>query len=363
MSFSAESPPVHWADQSNLPPQYLECDQPLLELQQWPANLLQLAEARGGQVHKLLRGTGLFPEDFSQRERLVSAAQCFSLIDNCLRQCDSASRAEISFLLGHQLLPGHLGELSNQLVYARNLQEFLELLVLGRQGFSPLLSPRLEWRGDYLWLHWLDAFGAGPVEKFLQEMMCAAIASCSRWLAGQRFDWRFYFPAADNRAAEACAYEEYQVHLGGSIQFNAPGCAMVISREQAFSQWPRGSHPPLHQAPRSAALAHCPGGFRAEVYRYLRSHIGHNPDLDSCAAAFCMSSASLKRKLQKHQSHFQAVYDQVRRDLALHWLATQQLSNDQLAQRLHFHDAANLRRAFKKWTGFTPSESRALSLY
>jgi len=32
------------------------------------------------------------------------------------------------------------------------------------------------------------------------------------------------------------------------------------------------------------------------------------------------------------------------------------MTNEQIASRLHFHDSANLRRAFKKWTGLTPME-------
>lgn len=354
MSNHPSGPRLQWVDDATHRPHYFERDSQLLPIHQWPARLFELALARAGESHKLLRGTGLFAEDFTRGQRLLSPAQCYQLIDNCQRQLTAGNRAELGFLLGHGLLPGHQGELSNALVYARNLQEFVELLVIGRQQLSPLLSPFMEWRGDQLWLHWLDPLGAGDARTFLQEMMCAALASCSRWLGGRRFDWRFYFPGAAPRHIE-----EYQVHLGQQLVFNAPHCAMALPREQVFYAWPRAlpqsatGH--LHWAP--AAL---PAGLLAEVYRYLRSHIALNPDLESCAAAFGMSSASLKRKLHKHASHFQAIYDQVRRDLALHWLATLQLTNEQLAQRLHFHDAANLRRAFKKWTGFTPSESRAL---
>ncbi len=94
--------------------------------------------------------------------------------------------------------------------------------------------------------------------------------------------------------------------------------------------------------------------FLVSIYEYLQQHIHLDPSLDQTASDFYMSSASLKRKLQKHHTHFQAQYDAVRKDLALYWMNQEGMSNEQIANRLHFHDAANLRRAFKKWTGLTP---------
>jgi AraC-like DNA-binding protein len=85
--------------------------------------------------------------------------------------------------------------------------------------------------------------------------------------------------------------------------------------------------------------------------------------LDTTAAAFGMSSASFKRKLKKHQSHFQEQYDQVRKDLAVYWLNESGWSKEQVAKALHFCDVGNLRRAFKKWTGkLLPAKEKPIRL-
>jgi len=34
------------------------------------------------------------------------------------------------------------------------------------------------------------------------------------------------------------------------------------------------------------------------------------------------------------------------------------MNNEQVAAHLHFNDITNFRRAFKRWTGLTPSDSR-----
>jgi AraC-like DNA-binding protein len=142
------------------------------------------------------------------------------------------------------------------------------------------------------------------------------------------------------------------------VQFSSQANAMAITRDYLHNPWNKSCKSTIadrlaivdvHQ--HSMPLQR---GFLSELYNYLHYNIQHNPSLDKTAAAFGMSSASLKRKLKKHHSHFQQQYDLVRKDLALYWLHQAGWSKEQVAQKLHFYDVANLRRAFKKWTGDLP---------
>lgn len=51
--------------------------------------------------------------------------------------------------------------------------------------------------------------------------------------------------------------------------------------------------------------------------------------------------------------------DDVRRSLALEYLKTTRMSTDDLAMLPGFSDAANFRRALKRWTGKGPGELRS----
>ncbi len=71
-------------------------------------------------------------------------------------------------------------------------------------------------------------------------------------------------------------------------------------------------------------------------------------------------SATLKRKLGKHDSHFQEQLDLVRKHVALYLYRVKGYSNDEVAAYLQFHDSTNFRRSFKRWTGLSPSALRQL---
>jgi AraC-like DNA-binding protein len=66
----------------------------------------------------------------------------------------------------------------------------------------------------------------------------------------------------------------------------------------------------------------------------------------------------LKRQLLRHHTHFQAELDQVRTHVALWLFQARRLDNEAAAAYLGFHDAANFRRSFKRWTGITPGPLR-----
>jgi AraC-like DNA-binding protein len=73
-----------------------------------------------------------------------------------------------------------------------------------------------------------------------------------------------------------------------------------------------------------------------------------------------MSSRTLRRRLAKENTTFQALLDDLRRITAIHQLESDPCCADALASMLGFGDARSFRRAFKRWTGMTPSGYRAL---
>lgn len=82
------------------------------------------------------------------------------------------------------------------------------------------------------------------------------------------------------------------------------------------------------------------------------------PDLTQVAERLCVSTRTLKRKLQRHGSSFLLLLEECRRRDAQQLLEHSALSVQAVATRLGYGNPANFSRAFSKWTGESPSAFR-----
>jgi AraC-like DNA-binding protein len=327
----------------NKPIHYYEIDTPLIAADGWPLTLINFVLSREVEEHKLLRGTGIFCEDIAKKQLLLTPMQSLQLIRNSEKYLH---QHDLPFLLGQEYFASADNAASLNLQRANNLQAAIDCLVANQAQLTPLLNLRCHYEQDRLVIYWQDACGAESNTIFLAEMMSTAVSSLSRWRSGDQLPWQFYFSHAKPQYIE-----QYEVHLNHQVQFSCHANAMAIARDYLHRPWPARSDTTIQHSKEATSDCIVLKGFLTAVYDYLQQHIRDNPGLDATAAAFGMSSASFKRKLKKHQSHFQEQYDQVRKDLAVYWLNESSWSKEQVAKALHFYDVGNLRRAFKKWTG------------
>ena len=82
------------------------------------------------------------------------------------------------------------------------------------------------------------------------------------------------------------------------------------------------------------------------------------PDLARVAAALCVSTRTLKRRLQRHGTSFMLLLEECRRRDAQHLLSHSTLSVQAIAARLGYQNPANFSRAFSRWTGESPRAAR-----
>lgn len=332
------------------PAPYFEIDTPFIPAHEWPSTLIDIALTRGIEEHKLLRNTGIFREDIATEHCQLAPQQCFQLINNLQKYFHNH---EPGFLLGHNLFTLSGTTAAAALNTATNLQAALDILIDQQTRLMPLLDMRCSYEQDNLVICWQDAYGADSSMVFLLEMMCTALSSLTRWHSEEAVPWQFHFTHS-----KPTYIEQYDVHLGNRVHFSSHMNAMSVARDYLYYPWKHSDSAALESAAKTEYIQQpsiaTQRGFLSEIYQYLHHNIHYNPSLDKTADAFGMSNASLKRKLKKHRSHFQEQYDLVRKDLALYWLHQAGWNKEQVAQALHFYDVANLRRAFKKWTGTLP---------
>jgi len=82
------------------------------------------------------------------------------------------------------------------------------------------------------------------------------------------------------------------------------------------------------------------------------------PGLEEVAENLHMTPQTLRRRLKDEGTNFQEIKDNLRRDLAIHYLNTSSQSVQEIAEILGFSETSNFHRAFKKWTGATPRKYR-----
>ena len=73
-----------------------------------------------------------------------------------------------------------------------------------------------------------------------------------------------------------------------------------------------------------------------------------------------MSPRNLQFKLTEQDTTFQEILDQTRHNLATGYIEQSHMSITEIAYILGFSDAANFTRAFRRWTGHSPSHFRTL---
>ncbi len=79
------------------------------------------------------------------------------------------------------------------------------------------------------------------------------------------------------------------------------------------------------------------------------------PSFEALAERFNISSQTLRRKLRAEGRSYPNIKDEIRRDLAIEKLFSQKLSITETARQLGFSEARSFTRAFKHWTGLSPS--------
>jgi AraC-like DNA-binding protein len=92
------------------------------------------------------------------------------------------------------------------------------------------------------------------------------------------------------------------------------------------------------------------------VIALLRKEV---PRLETVAKKMGCSGRTLQQRLKREDSSFERVMDQVRRHLALQYLANPEIRLLEVPLLLKYSEPSPFYRAFLRWTGMTPAQYRA----
>ncbi len=169
--------------------------------------------------------------------------------------------------------------------------------------------------------------------------------------------------AASLRRSAADHAEVYERFFGCPVRFGAEENAFVLSAGDADRPLPSSNRQlaavfdrllteELARLDKRDVVARC----RAVVLERLASG---EASAEEAARNLHMSARTLQRKLAEADTTYLGLVDDTRRDLALRYVEDPHRSLTDIAFTLGFSQQSALTRAFKRWTGRSPSEYRA----
>lgn len=87
------------------------------------------------------------------------------------------------------------------------------------------------------------------------------------------------------------------------------------------------------------------------------------PSAEEVSSRLNMSVSTLRRRLLEEETSYQKIKDECRKQAALGYINSPQLSINDVASLMGFDEPSAFFRSFKKWTGMTPGEYRRSDTY
>ncbi len=197
-----------------------------------------------------------------------------------------------------------------------------------------------------------------PITMLGHELMMKLVHGIVSWLLAkeiplERVEFAFPRPAHAN---------DYVFLYPGEVHYGADESAVWLADAWCRLPFKREKHQLwafLKRAPEDwvFTMFHH-SAISVRTREYLEARLGRPVELAEVANAFHLSSRTLTRKLTEEGTSFQSVKDDLRRDVAIERLGKSKTSVSVIAADLGYANAAAFCRAFRQWTGSTPTAYR-----
>ncbi len=326
-----------------------------------PYKLCALVETLSGlgvPPASILRGTGLDARVLDDPETLTSVGQYLTACRNAVSLVPDPITP---FLVGRNLHLSAYGMYGYALMCSVTLRDFFEEGVKYHELATPTVV--IQWReeaGAAIWSfpRLTSPELAADLHRFLYEQQLVQHAVHLKDVAGPSCR-----PLLAKLSYPAPAHaDHYARFLDCPVKFSESACelhfdAHILDQPTQLSHKLTSS---LMQATCERLIGQTKTslGVSGEVYQILMASPGRQPSMEEVAAMVHINERTLRRKLESEGTSFGEIVNDVRASLATEYLRTTKMKTEDIAALVGFSDAANFRRAFKRWTGRSPSEFR-----
>lgn len=320
--------------------------------------LLQVAIEAGADADQLLTDADLNPVELEDDDNRVDLTYLMRLGRGTIRQ---TARPDIGLQLGINSRISDMGHVGLAAMTANTLGEALQTIVkyehLNGQCYRGTSQLQIDPNQTTLSFYSIAPYNAYTC--FVVDGVLSAWARLAELLTGhttlvRRADIEFEEPnyAADYHQAFNC-----------DIRFGAPRNALLFNTEDLAIPLPE-ANPTLNrklikQCDELLTQVALADSYRNKVLKVLGTMLhGQTPSIDEVALKLGMPSWTLRRKLKEEDSAYQSLVDEMRRDVAMSYMKSTDLSFGEISYLLGFSTPGAFQRAFKRWSGKTPGEFR-----
>lgn len=257
--------------------------------------------------------------------------------------------------------PGSWSVLGYITMNCATLGEAMSRIVPYEKLVGEMGSSRLEMAGDHLHLIWHCHHAQAEVRRHMVENVLASWLLYARWLTStERAPREVWF---QHEQPAGTRLEPYQQLFGCPVRFAQPSNALLVPLDILELPLRQADANLLHTL-EAHALALMAGldddePLPQRVKNALRLLLKDGlPRKERVAEKFAMTVRTLQRHLQQAGTSYQQILDELRQELAEHYLLHSDLAVQDIASYLGFTEARSFHRSFKGWTGQTPGEFR-----
>ncbi len=316
-------------------------------------HLIQLVRRWHVSEAALLHGSGLTRERLDDPQGVVPVAACVALIE---RARELTAEPGIGVYLGLQMRASAHGYLGFAAMTASKLIDAIRLTV----QFAPIRTTAVTLRGSVqgdlgvLTVHEEADFGTARDAVVLAILVGLWQSACG--LTGRELKMHM------DLALPEPSYFARFAHALPRARFDAPE-NQLTGKTKGFDlpltlADPAAVRLAREQCERIAQSLGLDGRVAPRVRNVLAVRDGVMRSLDEVARDLGMSSRTMRRRLADEGSTFAHLLNDQRKESSMAMLRSRELTVDDVASRLGYSNAANFSRAFRQWTGMTPTAYR-----
>lgn len=317
--------------------------------------VIQVARHSQQDPDSLLASAGIDTERIAHTGARIPAELFTRLL---LELAQRTGNPRLALRIGEATQPRMLGSVGFLMSTAPNLRQAYQLL----NDYLPLLIEgvhlSLEQEAQQVTLV-LDL--ADDNDRTLVEWLLACLHNWTRWLTGKQVP----LVSVDLAFPEPSSPQSYEQFFAAEVCFNADRNRLRFAAQHlelscldANDEMQR-----LHQsfADQLLSASGRDGTLVAQIKSLIRNRLSSGQPIgrQQLATQLNLSLRTLQRKLDQQGTHFQALFDQTRKDLALQLIQRGDRSFGEIAFQLGFSGLSAFQKAFKRWTGLAPGSYRS----
>lgn len=326
-----------------------------------PANIsaimVKIGQEQGASQDSLLNNTDIDPAAFTDPKARLTYQQVIILTGNLLRLCDAPT---LGLELGDKININQFGMLGYAILSCANVRQALNLGLKYHVLVDPAFNFEVCEQEETTSIRLTSHIPVEEIYNLLSDIFLANFVSLGRYLTGLDImpnEININRPKPEHFAI----YQDY--FPGCPINWDQPRTEIIIDSSLLDAPTTLADEATAKMAESQCAdILSRMGpkeGIVIKVRRILLSNPGHFPPIETVASQLATSTRTLSRSLQEVSTSYQKILDEVRKEMAIEYLKTSSLPIEEIAALIGYNDPSNFRKAFKRWTGQTPSYYRS----